>query len=510
MTETSRRHFLKGAAGGAIATGTFATATLTAGSAALTARPAAAQTASRAPMTGTELLAPPTIGAEPGSDAFWDEVRAAFNLDNYIHMNTGTTGSMPAFVQNNLAVYNHYKSSDPLNWRDNLEADYPDIFAGGGDDDPIDARQARIAEMYGADPEEIMLSYNTSDGCNIVIGGTPWQPGDRIVTTNLEHSGMLNPIRWARDTHDVEVEVVTIPKTVDASMTVDDILALFEPALSRPLGEGNKQYLAFSEIPYKNGLRLPVKALTELARANGAYVIVDSAHGWGMLPVNCHDYGADFIAGAGHKWLCGGPGTGILYVRNSGENLPPFYSGNLRQYRESQLGNRDWNPSFMQARGEYNRPALYAMVDSADFFDRIGLERIYEKGVMLGNHLKDRVADKWGEAALWVQKNPEPEFATFLTAFNPLAAKDDPSQFSEMETAMNGIRDELSAMSDPKIYIRTISWHSEPSIARDIPDSVVGFRVSTHPLYNSISDVDTMFDALVERLDASGLEQLKA
>ena len=44
-----------------------------------------------------------------------------------------------------------------------------------------------------------------------------------------------------------------------------------------------------------------------------------------MLPIDCHDYGLDFIAGAGHKWLCGGPGTGIFYVRTSGDNLPPFY-----------------------------------------------------------------------------------------------------------------------------------------------------------------------------------------
>ena len=53
-----------------------------------------------------------------------------------------------------------------------------------------------------------------------------------------------------------------------------------------------------------------------------------------MLPVDCHDYGADFIAGAGHKWLCGGPGTGIFYVRNSrgSWNLPPFNGGNWASY----------------------------------------------------------------------------------------------------------------------------------------------------------------------------------
>lgn len=505
MADSSRRNFLKGAAGGAIATGAIA------GGAATTtlvgANPAAAQTSASPQMS---LMPHPTIDAAPGSDAFWQQVHAAFPLQNYIHMNTGTTGSMPIFAQNNLAVYNNYKSSDPRDWRDNLLADFPEAFPvlDGKASTAINARQAAIAKMYGANEDEIMISYNTSDGCSIVIGGTPWVPGDRIITTNIEHPGLLNPVRWARDTHGVEVEVVVIPSNFTDDMTVESVLALFEPALAKPLGDGNKQYLAISEIPYKNGVRFPIKALGQLARSHGAYTIIDSAHGWGMLPVNCHDYGVDFIAGAGHKWLCGGPGTGILYVRNTGDNLPPFVSGNFRQYNENQLGNREWHPNYMQSRGEYNRPALYAMADVAAFFDHVGTQNIYEKGVALGNHLKDLVADKWGKEALWVQKNSEPEFATFLTAFNPLATKDDPAEFDNMLASLNGVRDALGALSDPKIYIRTINWHDQPTIASGVKDTAVGFRVSTHPVYNSIEDVDTMFAALVKLVDETGLPQL--
>lgn len=66
-----------------------------------------------------------------------------------------------------------------------------------------------------------------------------------------------------------------------------------------------------------------------MARHHGGCSIIDSANTWRMLPVNCHEYGADFIAGAGHKWPCGGPGTGILYVRSQGEDLPPFAMGNF-------------------------------------------------------------------------------------------------------------------------------------------------------------------------------------
>ena len=139
---------------------------------------------------GEELLAPPIIGGKHRNERYWEKVAQEFGLaDDYIHMNTGTTGSQPQFVQNNLAVYNRYKSADPRDWAANLNADFPDLF-------PIvpsatGARQAQVAAAYGADAGEIVLSYNTTDACNLIISGTPWEPGDRIVTTSFEHGCRL-------------------------------------------------------------------------------------------------------------------------------------------------------------------------------------------------------------------------------------------------------------------------------------------------------------------------------
>jgi selenocysteine lyase/cysteine desulfurase len=252
---------------------------------------------------------------------------------------------------------------------------------------------------------------------------------------------MAGPIAWARDYFGVQVKIVDMPTNFTSDYTVDYVLSLFEPELRNTPAAGNKQYLAISEVFYKNGLRMPVKELCQLAKAYGAYTIIDSAHGWGQLPVNCHDYGVDFIAGAGHKWLCGGPGTGILYIRNQGGSLPPFNGGNWGSYgnlftapsakfynREKATGG--WQPGNIQGRGETNTPALYAMSDSAAFFNYVGVSDIYARGVALGNYFKDKVATQWGQGALFVQKNSDPRFATALTAFNPFAGKDDSGQYA--------------------------------------------------------------------------------
>jgi selenocysteine lyase/cysteine desulfurase len=458
------------------------------------------------------LQPPPEIKGWPGTERYWNRVRQTFVLpDNYIHMNTGTTGSQPLFSLINLAVYNLYKSIDPRDWQINLNTDFPDLFPLLNNS-AMAARQAAVAAQYGANPDEIVLSYNTTDACNLFIAGTPWQPGDRIITTHWEHPALVGPMAWARDHRGVEIKIVELPSNFTAATTVNDVLSLFEAELSQPLGAGNKQYLATCEIFYKNGLRLPVDQLCQLARSYGAFSFIDNAHGWGMMPVDCHAYGADFIAGAGHKWLCGGPGTGIFYVRKSGSDpLPPFAMGNFVSYGNLftvpsvNYNSRTWSPAgSMQNRGETNTPALYAMSDTAAYFNYLGVQNIYNRGVQLGNYLKAKVAAQWGANALWVQQNPDPAFATALTAFNPFAGKDDPSQYSTMRTAMSTILTTLAG-EDPKIYIRTVTWRDRKT---DPADNRITFRVSTHGVYNNFDQIDYMFERLVAAVNASGLPQL--
>ncbi|MFZ5450999.1 MAG: aminotransferase class V-fold PLP-dependent enzyme [Thermodesulfobacteriota bacterium] len=453
----------------------------------------------------------PEIRAFKGTERYWAKVRQTFVLPhNYIHFNTGTTGSQPLFSLINLGVYNLYKSMDPKDWQKNLNEDFPDLFPFVNSS-ALTARQKAVADQYGASQEEIVLSYNTTDACNLIFAGTPWKPGDRIITTHWEHPALAGPIAWARDYRGVEVKIVGLPSNFTASTTVADVQELFETELRQGLGAGNKQYVAFSEIFYKNGVRMPVQEICQLARSYGAYSIIDTAHGWGMLPIDCHAYGADFIAGAGHKWLCGGPGTGILYVRNSGTDLPPFAQGNFYSYGNLftipslRYDNRDWSPaSAMQGRGETNTPALYAMTDSAAYFNYLGVEDIYNRGVALGNYLKAKIEATWGANALWVQRNPNPVFATALTAFNPFVGKDDTSQYSDLRTAMNNVVSTLAG-EDPKIYIRTVTWRDQPT---DSADNRIGFRVSSHGVYNNFQEIDYLFYRLRLAVNATGLPQL--
>jgi isopenicillin-N epimerase len=506
MTALRRRDFLKTAAGATLGAGLAAAATAP--------RPAAAAPDAAAAGRDADRLLPPPVPAPDLPDAArWAAVRDAFGLPrDYIHMNSGTTGSQPLFSLHNQQVYNRFKLRDPRDWEAVLAAAEPDLFPLVGKSS-VTARQERIAGIYGADPDEIVLSYNTTDACAMIFAGTPWRPGDRIVTTTFEHPALAGPIAWARDNRGVEVTLVDIPSRLTRDHTVDDVLAWFEPALAAPRPRGSKQYLMFSEIFYRNGLRMPVAELCALARRHDAFTLVDTAHGWGMLPIDCHAYGADFIAGAGHKWLCGGPGTGILYARTTDADthpLPPLapagYAsyGNLFDAPSAFHDNRSWSPATaLQGRGEINTPALLAMTDSAAFFDAVGVPDIYRRGVGLGRRLKDGILARWGSRALWIDPG-QAAFATALTSFNPFAGNEDSARFAEQKKAVVGILDGLAAES-PKIYIRAATWRSHA----DAPaDDRIGLRVSTHAVYNSPDEVDHVLSRVIEHVERSGLEQV--
>lgn len=463
--------------------------------------------------TASDGLRPtPAPAAGLTGEARWRAVRAEFGLPaDYIHMNTGTTGSQPLFALHNLGAYNQAKLRDPRDWQANLAAAHPDLCPLQ-DGSLLPARQARVAGAYGADADEIVLSYNTTDALAMVFAGTPWRAGDRIVTTTFEHPALSGPAAWARDAHGVDVVLVSIPSRFGPDVTVDEVVSWFEPALAAPRPAGSRQYLALSEIFYRNGLRMPVAALSAMARRHDAFVIVDAAHCWGMAPMDCHASGADVIAGAGHKWLCGGPGTGILYMRTTGADrhpLPPcapagFASyGNVFTAPSPHDGNRSWVPArAMQGRGELNTPALLAMTDTLDFFTKVGLEAIYERGVGLGRRLKDLVLERWGARALWVDPGAA-EFATALTSFNPFAGSDDAANFEQHGAAMKKVLAGLAAES-PKIYIRTATWRSEAAAPAD---DRIGLRVSTHGVYNDEDQVQHVFRRICAQVDAAGLPQ---
>jgi L-cysteine/cystine lyase len=184
----------------------------------------------------------------------------------------------------------------------------------------LSSLRAGLADVVGAQDDEIAITHHTTEGVNIVVWGLPWQEGDRVVTTTLEHPGVLLPLYQLHHRFGVDIDFADI-----GTGEPDQALAAIRSALERPC-----QLLVLSHVTWSTGALLPLAEIVELAHHAGVPVLVDGAQSFGAVSVDVAALGADFYSFPGQKWLCGPEGTGGLFVRRDRlERLSPTFVGYL-------------------------------------------------------------------------------------------------------------------------------------------------------------------------------------
>ncbi len=440
-----------------------------------------------------------------------------------LYMNIGTTGSSPTRVI------------------DDFHRDYEDIaqsptayFFG-----QQEMRNA-IAPGFGCDPYELVMSFNTTDGLWRIVMGIPFQPGDELITTNMEEDAGISAVSILRDRFGVVVKTVKLP-TNDA-YSDQEVMDRFAAQLT-----ANTKAILFSSPIYLTGARLPAKDLCLWAAANGVISIVDGAHLPGMVTLNLHDMGCDFFSGSGHKWQCGPGQTGFLYIRNGNHpedrvverptsdfapfgvpsptvdipvpgysntnELPTYYPTNTLIYGAAGiLANGVRNPehniaAVLQLVGNGSRPSQRALAEACQMWDKWGRESIEDYVVSLAQYLRARIVDIWGSQSLSVPYTEEAAFEarTGLTSFNPFSPGFDYNAELTSDQAAQQSSDSGAAVatlsSDYDIVIRNTSVpHSLRSDSTQ--NAAAGtfsapLRISTH-LFHSPADVDRVIDALLQ------------
>ncbi|MDO9354342.1 MAG: aminotransferase class V-fold PLP-dependent enzyme, partial [Solirubrobacteraceae bacterium] len=154
--------------------------------------------------------------------------------------------------------------------------------------------RAAWSHLLGAPADEIALTAGASDGIARALALLDWAPGDRVVTTDEEHPGVLGPLGALVRRRGIDVVVAPW----------DDVLSAITP---------ETKLVAISHVSW---LRGRVADLAAIGRA-GVPIVVDAAQSAGAIPVDLgvlRTLGVVAYAAAGQKWTCGPVGTGALWI----------------------------------------------------------------------------------------------------------------------------------------------------------------------------------------------------
>ena len=361
----SRRRFLRGVSGGLAA----------AGAASLAARAAlnAMTQAAQAPLSDIE---------------FWKRVQGEYLLDkDWVYLNNGTLGPTPKPVYFTLVERYHDLAQDP---------GQPNTDQNNGATEV----RAKAARFIGADPDEVALLRNTTEGINFVVNGLDLKAGDEIVMTFHEHPGGLHPCLLKAKRHGVIVKAVKWPAPAEDPAV---ILNAFNDAMTP-----RTRLMMVSHAMYQTGSMIPLKPLAALARSKNVLTLIDGAHPVGMLKMDMHDLGIDYYASSSHKWLDAPTGTGILYMRRASQDQvwPTVVSTG---WDDPKRGAARFDRLSQRA-----HPLVLALGAAIDFQNAIGSERIESRVRALHGYARQQIAALPG---VKFHTSANPQLSNALLAF---------------------------------------------------------------------------------------------
>lgn len=155
-----------------------------------------------------------------------------------------------------------------------------------------------------------------------------------------------------------------------------------------------------SHTYFRSAALQDLRAVAGAAHDHGAYMVGDCYQTAGVVPIDVVDMDVDFLVGGAHKWLCGGPGAGYLYVKKDLiPTLKPRFRGwfGLEEPFEYTPGDitQSYNPGVLRFLcGTANIPALYAAREGLKIINEIGVDAIQAKSRVFTQWMLEQAEDR--------------------------------------------------------------------------------------------------------------------
>ncbi len=258
----------------------------------------------------------------------------------------------------------------------------------------VEACREDVARLLGARAERTVLGPGATFWLNTLLLGL-LGPGDRVVTSSLEHNAVMRPLRLLERERAVRVRVVRGDHRWGVP-TPEEVAAAVSEAPTR--------LVVLTHASNVSGAVLPVAAVAR--RVAPVPVVVDGAQAAGSLPFRFEGSGLAAYACSGHKGLLAPAGTGVLLLSPElAKTLPPLVLGGTGSRSESEEM-PDWLPDRLEA-GTPNGAGLAGLGAAARWLLDEGVEGIHRRGVGLARRLARGLAEIPGVRLHgWTEEEP--------------------------------------------------------------------------------------------------------
>lgn len=227
-----------------------------------------------------------------------------------------------------------------------------------------DAR-VRLASLFGCPRvDHVAFTANSTEALNMAINGLI-DPGDHVISTDLEHNSVLRPLYRLEAEHGAELSFVPADKL--GNVDYADFERLMKP---------NTRAVVYTNASNLTGTVLDIERIAKTAHSHGALVIVDASQTAGCWPIDMKKMGIDVLCFTGHKGLMGPQGTGGICVKE-GIEIRPFKVGGSGVQSYSRTHPAEY-PTRLEA-GTLNGHGIAGLGAAAKFISETGVENIHAK-----------------------------------------------------------------------------------------------------------------------------------
>jgi selenocysteine lyase/cysteine desulfurase len=249
-----------------------------------------------------------TMPAElAGDEIFWEGIRKGYRLKpDYINLENGYYSFLPQETLENFI--SHVREI-------NYQAAY---YMRTKRFDDKRAMAEKLAALAGCSKEELVITRNTTEALDTVIGGTHWLVGDEAVMAEQDYGAMLDMFKLVAKRYGVVNKIISVPNHPASD---EEIVDLYANAITP-----KTKLLMLCHIINITGQILPVKKICDMAHSKGVKVLVDGAHAFAHFRYSIPDLGCDYYGTSLHKWLSVPLGAGFLYVKKENiEGIWPLF-----------------------------------------------------------------------------------------------------------------------------------------------------------------------------------------